>query len=169
MGHSNQACVRTGEGILRLTDRLRVEHGVFLQQLRLLDWLVSEGRPDPILRAVALTITEAEEKHSRSEERLLHPALTRILGAESPALVATRDEHDELRGLATLIRAGSADKAMIERFSTVLRSHLEAEIHGLFPLAEQYLTDEELSSMTNWHVEHVLDEAGRPDLGSSTG
>ena len=145
---------------MRLTDRLRVEHGVFLQQLRLLDWLISEGKPDAILRAVALTIAEAEERHSRSEERLLHPALARVLGASSPPLDASANEHDELRGLGNLIRDGSAGRALVSRFATVLRAHLENEIHGLFLLAEQYLTDEELASMTNWHVEHILDEIG---------
>ena len=41
---------------MRITDRLKVEHGVFLQQLRVLRSLVELDAPTPILAAVVETI-----------------------------------------------------------------------------------------------------------------
>lgn len=144
---------------MRITDRLRVEHGIFLHQLRLLEWMASERAPEPVLKAVAETIATAEERHSRIEERLLYPVVAELLGPCSPVLAATAAEHDEIRGLLGLIRGGGADQDSVLRFVDAMRSHMESEIHGLFVLAEEHLTDEQLSTLTNWNVEHVEEEA----------
>ncbi|HUG54841.1 MAG TPA: hemerythrin domain-containing protein [Vicinamibacteria bacterium] len=149
---------------MRITDRLKVEHGVFLQQLRMLRELVALKAPAPILAAVVETIAVAEERHSEIEDGALYPALTRALGEGFPALVAVRAEHLDIREHVAKIRSGAFDEADVDAFARVLHDHLEREIHSTFALAEEWLTEQELTTMCNWNVEHVFDAAGRRAL-----
>jgi hemerythrin-like domain-containing protein len=146
---------------MKITDRLKVEHGVFLQQLRVLRSLVELKAPKPILAAVVETIAVAEEQHSQIEEQALYPALAKVLGPGSSALVTVASEHAALRQRVAQIRGGEFDAADVTAFADVLREHLEHEIHNLFALADEWLTEEQLVSMCNWNVEHVYDAAGQ--------
>jgi len=149
---------------MKVTDRLKAEHGVFLQQLRVLRSLVELKAPNPILAAVVETIAVAEEQHSQIEEQALYPALAKVLGPGSPALVAVASEHAALRQRVAKIRGGEFDVADVTEFADVLRDHLEHEIHTLFALADESLTETQLVSMCNWNVEHVYDVAGQRAL-----
>jgi hypothetical protein len=42
-----------------------------------------------------------------------------------------------------------------------LGSHIEKEIHLIFPLAEEWIPEETLSQMCDWYAEHVRDRSGR--------
>jgi hemerythrin-like domain-containing protein len=146
---------------MRITDRLKVEHGVFLQQLRVLRSLVELKAPHAILAAVVETIAMAEEQHSHIEERALYPALAKVLGPTSPALATVAAEHAALRQRVAKIRGGDFEVADVIAFADTLEDHLEREIHTLFALADEWLTEEQLVSMCNWNVEHVYDAAGQ--------
>ena len=146
---------------MRITDRLKVEHGVFLQQLRVLRSLAASKAPNPILAAVVETIVVAEEHHSQIEERALYPALAKVLGPGSPGLVTVAGEHAALRQRVARIRGGEFESADVIAFADTLENHLEREIHTLFALADEWLTEEQLVSMCNWNVEHVYDAAGQ--------
>ena len=140
---------------MRLTDRLKAEHGVFLWQLDHLQRLVRDEAPLEILRAVAETIASAEERHSAVEDRLLYPALAGAIGREFPLLQRSRAAHDELRQLVAFIRSGRFDESTVEAFAERLRDHLEREIHDVFALAEEVLSAEKLEAMANWDVDHI--------------
>ena len=145
---------------MKITDRLKVEHGVFLCQLRLLRGLVELKAPTPILAAVVETIAVPEEQHSQIEEQALYPALAKVLGPGSSALLAVARDHAALRQQVARIRGGDFEIADISRFADLLHEHLEHEIHTLFALADEWLTEAQLVSMCNWNVEHVYDAAG---------
>lgn len=149
---------------MRITDRLKVEHGVFLQQLRVLRSLVELKAPNAILAAVVETIAVAEEQHSQIEEQALYPALAKVLGPRSSALVTVAGEHAALRQRVAKIRGGEFDVADITELADTLHDHLEHEIHTLFALADEWLPEEQLVSMCNWNVEHVYDAAGQRAL-----
>jgi len=146
---------------MRITDRLKVEHGVFLQQLRVLRSLVELDAPTPILAAVVETIAVAEEQHSQIEERALYPELAKVLGPGSSDLAMVAAEHGALRQRVAKIRGGDSDVADVAAFADTLHDHLEHEIHTLFALADEWLTEDQLVSMCNWNVEHVYDAAGQ--------
>jgi len=146
---------------MKITDRLKVEHGVFLQQLRVLRRLVELKAPKPILAAVVETIAAAEEQHSQIEEQALYPVLAKVLGPGASALVTVATEHAGLRQGVARIRGGDFDVADVVAFADLLHDHLEREIHTLFALADEWLTEEQLVSMCNWNVEHVYDAAGQ--------
>jgi len=149
---------------MKITDRLKVEHGVFLQQLKVVRELLALDAPPAVLAAIVETIATAEERHSEIEDRALYPALTRALGDGFPALVAVRAEHAAIRQAVATIRSGEFVAADVEHFARIVRDHLEHEIHSLFALAEEWLTEEQLASMCNWNVEHVYEEAGQRAL-----
>jgi hemerythrin-like domain-containing protein len=149
---------------MKITDRLKVEHGVFLRQLRYLEDLLEREAPKAVLAAALETIARAEEHHTMIEDRLLYPELTRVFGEDLPALRELAQEHDHVRLLVSVIRSGEFDADDVHRFIEALRVHLEREIHQVFPLVEEVLPPERLASLSNWDAEHVL-ESLRPGAG----
>ena len=146
---------------MRITDRLKAEHGVFLRQLRTLERMHAEGAPKETLAAAVRTIAEAEAHHSDLEDRVLYPALTRVVGPGDPGLQAVAREHARLREMSDAILAGG-DAADVAEYARLAREHFEHEIHGVFVMAEEWLEDAELERMANWNVDHTFEETGRP-------
>jgi hemerythrin-like domain-containing protein len=146
---------------MRITERLKAEHGVFLFQLDHLRRLVESRAPLETLRAVVDAIASAEMHHSEIEDRLLYPLLARAAGVEPPLLQRSREEHEEVRRLVVQIQAGFFDEVTVVAFLERLRSHLEHEIHDLFALADELIPPEHLVSLSNWDVEHLYEANGR--------
>jgi hemerythrin-like domain-containing protein len=146
---------------MKITERLKAEHGVFLFQLDHLERLVQSQAPRPILKAVVEAIASAEEHHSAIEDRLLYPALVKVIGRESPLMKKSEREHEEVHKLVDQIRSGSFDEATVTAFVTLLRKHLEREIHDLFGLADDMIPVDQLVSMSNWDVEHLYEANGK--------
>jgi hemerythrin-like domain-containing protein len=143
---------------MKITDRLKVEHGVFLRQLRYLEQLLEQDAPKPVLATAVETIARAEEHHTMIEDRLLYPELAKVFGEDLPALRELADEHDQVRRLVATIRSGDFSAGDVHRLVKTLRVHLEREIHQIFPLVEEILPAERLVSLSNWDSEHVLEE-----------
>ena len=146
---------------MKITDRLKVEHGVFLLQLRRLDEMVGRGAPLEALQATLETIASAEEWHSSLEDRLLYPALAETLGGDNAVLQDVAEDHRALKSLSDRVRAGGFTSDDVVAYGARLRTHLEREIHGVFRLAEQRISPERLASMCNWDAEHIFEEAGK--------
>jgi hemerythrin-like domain-containing protein len=147
---------------MRITDRLKAEHGVFLRQLKTLERLREEGASTALLGAVVAVIAEAEEHHSALEDRVLYPALVRVLGPEEATLLGVAREHEKLHALSSAILGGRFEAADVAEYARLAREHFEHEIHGVFVLAEEWLEDGELARMANWNVDHTFEEMGRP-------
>ena len=142
---------------MKITERLKVEHGVFLFQLDHLEKLVRSQAPPQILKAVVEAIASAEEHHTEIEDRPLFPALAKAAGRELPLLVKSGQEHHEVKNLVDLIRSGSFDEVTVTSFVELMRKHLEREIHDVFTLVEEMIPTEQLVSMSNWDVEHLYE------------
>ena len=147
---------------MRITDRLKAEHGVFLRQLKTLERLIAEGATNAALGTAVGVIADAEEHHSALEDRVLYPALVRILGAAHASLVAVAAEHERLHALSAAIRAGGFEATDVGEYVRVAREHFEHEIHGVFVLAEEWIEAADLERMANWNVDHTHEELGRP-------
>ena len=147
---------------MRITDRLKAEHGVFLRQIKTLERLLQEGASAEALKAVVAALADAEEHHSELEDRVLYPALVRVLGAEEATLQGVAREHLRLRELASAILSGRFEGKDVLEYARAAREHFEHEIHGVFVLAEEWIGDEELERMANWNVDHTFEEMGRP-------
>jgi hemerythrin-like domain-containing protein len=146
---------------MKVTDRLKVEHGIFLEQLRFLEELVVRNAPPLVLRAVVETIAAAEEHHSQVEEQVLFPAVTNVMGEGFTPLLSVEADHQLIQSLTAQIQSGDVDRDVVLAYVAVMRNHMEEEIHGLFPLLDEILGEERLETLSNWNEEHVLIEAGK--------
>jgi hemerythrin-like domain-containing protein len=146
---------------MKITERLKAEHGVFLFQLDHLERLVRGRAPRPILKAVVEAIASAEEHHSAIEDRLLYPALVKMIGREFPLMQKAEREHGEVQRLVDQIRSASFDETTVTAFVALLRKHLEREIHDVFALADDMIPVDQLVSMSNWDVEHLYEANGK--------
>ena len=147
---------------MKLTDRLRVEHGVYLLQLRHVEELLAAEAAPEALAAALSTVVVAEAHHSRLEDAVLYPELERRIGADAAPLVEVRQAHERLHVLAAQARL-SASPADVRVFVDALREHMEQEIHHVFPLIEELISEELLSSLGNWQEDHIRHELGRPE------
>ena len=146
---------------MKITERLKAEHGVFLFQLDHLERLVQARAPRAILKAVVEAIASAEEHHSAIEDRLLYPALVKMIGREFPLMKKAEREHEEVQKLVDQIRSASFDETTVTAFVALLRKHLEREIHDVFSLADDMIPVDQLVSMSNWDVEHLYEANGK--------
>jgi hemerythrin-like domain-containing protein len=149
---------------MKITDRLKVEHGVFLLQLRQLEQMIVARAPAVAVGAAIETIAHAEAHHAALEDRLLYPALAEKLGADSPPLREVRADHQRIQQLLDRIRAGDTDSQATLELVRVMRDHMEREIHQVFTLAENVLSEADLSGMCNWDVQHIFEESGNEAL-----
>jgi hemerythrin-like domain-containing protein len=143
---------------MKLTDRLKVEHGIFLRQLRYLDHLLLSRASKAALATAADIICRAEEQHAALEDRVLYPEMAKALGEAHPTLRLLAEDHDRIRELVAKTRSGEVEEDCIRRLVHFLRAHMEREIHQVFPLAEQLLSEITLNRLSNWDVEHVHEE-----------
>ena len=146
---------------MKITDRLKVEHGVFLKQLAFLEGLVKLDAPSRLLAVVAEAIVMAEEDHSQIEGRILYPELEKAVGKESSALRQVAEDHTAIAAVVKRVRAGENDPKTILEFVRLMREHLEREIHGMFALAEEFIPTERLEKLSNWEEELVYESVGR--------
>jgi hemerythrin-like domain-containing protein len=146
---------------MKITERLKVEHGVYLLQLRHLEDLVKAQAEAEVLRSVVKAIAVAEDQHSKLEDNVLYPELAKVVGDAFAPLLQVKEDHRKLAELSA--RAGdSGDPSDVQVFIDYLRAHLEREIHNLFALAEEVLAEDKLRSLGNWQEEHIYREMGRP-------
>ncbi len=146
---------------MKLTDRLKVEHGIFLKQLAFLEGLVKLDAPPNLLAAVAETIALAEEDHSQLEGRLLYPLLEKAVGSDYGPLQQVAQDHADLSALVERVRGGAPSAKLVLELVNLMRDHLEREIHGLFALAEEWIPAERLEALCNWEEEHLYESLGR--------
>ena len=149
---------------MKITDRLKVEHGVFLMQLRHLEQMIVARAPVAGVAAAIETIAQAESHHSALEDRLLYPAMAQKLGADCAPLRDVRADHQRIQQLLDKVRAGDTDAQTTLELVGVLRDHMEREIHQVFTLAESVLSEEDLRAMCNWDVQHIFEESGNEAL-----
>jgi hemerythrin-like domain-containing protein len=152
---------------MRITERLKAEHGVLLFQLRHLQDLVRLGASLEVLKAVVDTIANADDRHSGMEARLLYPALAMVVGPESPLLQRSKAAHEELRRLRAWIDAGVFDSSTVDAYAERLRDHLEREIHDVFAVVEDSLPAERLAAMSSWDVDHIHEVNARREGGAA--
>lgn len=146
---------------MKITERLNVEHGVFLTMLERLEDLVQLKAPSDVLAGVAQTVLDVIEPHCRIEDRWLYPTLAGAFGHDFPPLAAAEAEHHEIQKLAREVQGVGCSARAVSALVVALGSHIEKEIHLIFPLAEEWIPEETLSQMCDWYAEHVRDRSGR--------
>lgn len=145
--------------MMKVTERLKAEHGVLLLLLDHLEDVLRRGAGPEVLRATTATVAAAEEKHALFEERLLFRLVAASLGPDSPVVSALLDEHEHITALSQRILSGAFDEGTVAAYVTFLRQHIERETHRYFPLIDEIVPEEKLVAVSNWDAEHVAREA----------
>src|SRR5512141_2215491 len=133
---------------MRITDVLRIEHGLLRRMMRELgDWL-AHSIPAPALRERALMFSIALEDHAQREEKLLFDPL-RAKSSDAHYWVDMMEiVHDEVRGLFEEI--ASAPRDPTDKLWTILQlteEHFVKEENDVFPLAENLIDFETLPQL----------------------
>lgn len=142
---------------MKATECLNVEHDVFETQLDRLDLAIKETKrykPEAVQAMVEL-LRVAVDRHAHIEEGGLYKALEPHLGREQGPLAVMELEHEEIRKTVVEIakwkppQKGEVLRKNAERFSSILRGHIEKERNVLFPMADQVLGDEKLLKLAH--------------------
>jgi hemerythrin-like domain-containing protein len=145
--------------MMKVTERLKAEHGVLLMLLDHLEDLLRDGADAGVLQATSAAVAAAEEKHALFEERLLFRLLGASFGPASPLVSSLLDEHARIAELSRFIQSGTFDEGTVGAYVAGLRQHIERETHRLFPLIDEIVPEEKLVTISNWDAEHVAREA----------
>ncbi len=121
---------------MKITDRLNVEHGVFLGLLQYLQDLLEAGAPLTATAASARTIAEAHQKHSRLEDEELIPLIRGIL-EDDPTFQAVEAEHRRIEQMVTRVTDRGVDEQSLRTFVEVLRAHIGNEMQLLERIPKQ--------------------------------
>lgn len=149
---------------MKITERLKVEHGIFLRQLHHVEVLLKRHAEPAELAAAVDVIAAADEYHAAIEDIVVYPALAEVLGADADPLRKMAADHARVKDLVETIRSGAFDEATVSTYVNTFRDHMEREIHRIFPLVDEAVPEERLAEASRWDVEHVFDEAGESAL-----
>jgi hypothetical protein len=138
---------------MRVTERLRVEHGILLRQLHHLDTLLEEGAPPAVLQGAVGSVEVTRRSAAELESGVLLPVLGRLLGRDYGALRQAEADHRELAVLAALIREERPTREDVRRYAERLRVHLGSELSSLFAMAEETIPAHRMEALVCWEAE----------------
>ena len=133
---------------MRITDRFRSEHAVFVQQLGVLDAMLRGGASlDEVIAGIRI-LAAPLHRHAQNEESTLFPALDP--DADAPIRILTQEHSQIERWLqrmtsAPVTRADLTD--IFRSFDALLQGHIVREDEVLFPMAERALGESELVAL----------------------
>jgi len=141
---------------MKITDALLGEHAVLY---RLLDYCASEADRWDLTTAhgVAGALEAALGSHAQVEDSLLFTAMDGFFPPGVGPLAVMRGEHQEIEG--SVERALASDdlelvRSLLRRIPGLAREHFAKEEQVLFPMAEQHLGEEELTTIgARWAAE----------------
>ena len=146
---------------MKITERLKAEHGILLILLDHLDDVLRRRAGREAMQATVDAIAAAEEEHALLEDKLLFGLLAESLHPECPTLTALQEDHRHIGHIAQQVRLGAFDEEMVRGYSSRLRQHIERETHYFFPLVEELVAEDALATLGNWDEEHVLRQVRR--------
>lgn len=138
---------------MKVTELLNVEHGVFLTQLANLEKLLRANAPKESLAALVHSIALAVDAHKEIEEKFLYPAIEEALGPNFPPLIVMEQEHQAIERAIQNVASGTFNGGTVQFFIDTLRQHIHKEIKVLFPMAEDNISEQELSEMARKGLE----------------
>jgi len=134
---------------MKITDALQAEHFVFHNLFDYLDQVVPTAQNLVEIKALAALLESVHEAHSRVEDQLIIEPLMHCLDniAQAENFEAEHKEIDE--SLRNVEKAQTIEEARLQLLRTVhwCRKHFDREERIIFPLAEQWLKDQNLTDL----------------------
>ncbi len=132
---------------MRITDRYRAEHAVFVQQLGVLTTMLRGGASLYEVIAGVRTLAAPLRTHAENEEHALFPALGP--DADAPVQILTQEHSQIERWIGQMTAPGSRVEVatIFASFDRLLRGHIVREDEVLFPMAERALDESDLVAL----------------------
>jgi hemerythrin-like domain-containing protein len=134
---------------VKVTQAFLGEHAVFYAQFDYLEDALPGAASQDWVIAQALVLQSAVATHAQLEEELLFTQLEPHTGQGGP-LAVMRMEHEEIENtLDAIPEAADLDSARgrLLRVIQVARQHFAKEEQVLFPMADQFLNQEQLEQL----------------------
>ena len=134
---------------MKITEALQAEHFVFHNLFDYIEQTVPTAQNLVEIKALAALLEAVHEAHSRVEDELIIEPLIHCLDniAQAENFEAEHKEIDEsLRGVAKAITIEEA-RLLLLRTVHWCRKHFDREERIIFPLAEQWLKDRNLTDL----------------------
>jgi hemerythrin superfamily protein len=121
-----------------ITKMIRMDHSHVLVLAHRYQATTRPARKQALVKSICLAL----EIHARLEEEVFYPALAEVAG-DNEVLAKSKPEHDEMRRLIALLRAGEPEQAdYADNFMALMREvlhHVADEETVLLPEAERLL------------------------------
>lgn len=134
---------------MKITEALQAEHFVFHNLFDYLEKTVPGLQNLIEIKALANLLESLHEAHSRIEDQLILEPLAHCIDniAQAENFEAEHKEIDE--SMAGVLRAETVDEARVLLLRTVhwCRKHFDREERIIFPLAEQWLKEKNLTDL----------------------
>ena len=155
---------------MKITDALRGEHGVLyvlFEDVR--ETINASDNIDVIGKSIS-TLDKALLSHAEIEDTILFPALEQHIGGMGP-LEMMRAEHqgvDELVAAARVEQDVAALKSQAKQLIDLAFGHFQKEENALFAMAEQFLSEEELSALGDqWAAKRNVEIQGQSCISAA--
>ena len=139
---------------MRITDRLRVEHGVFLAIFDQVEQMLPKLQTLDEVKVIGRLLEPLLHQHSDLEENLAFSALNHIQKETQPFERLHLDHQEKNDLLTQVAKAGGVTEArhLLRTAMVLMRVHFSYEDQTAFPLMEKALQDESLETLGNVQV-----------------
>jgi hemerythrin-like domain-containing protein len=134
---------------MKLTDALRGEHAILYEIFKCVSDTLDKNDDIEVIRNSVSILERSLMTHAAIEDEFLFPELDPHIGNMGP-LEMMRAEHHSIDAFLTAIRRENdvaALKATIRQLLELAFGHFQKEELALFGLAEQFLSEEELTTL----------------------
>ncbi len=134
---------------MKITDALRGEHAVLYVLFEDVRETINDSDNIEIIRKSISTLDKALLSHAAIEDNILFPALDQHIAGMGP-LEMMRAEHKNVDELVEAARVEQDMAALISQAKQLIDlafGHFQKEEMALFAMAEQFLSEEELTAL----------------------
>jgi len=155
---------------MKITDALRGEHGVLYVLFEDVRETINDNDNIDVIRKSIATLDRALLSHASIEDTILFPALDPHIGQMGP-LDIMRAEHqsvDELLNAARSEQDVAALKSQATQLIELAFGHFQKEEMALFAMAEQFLSEEELTALGDqWAAKRNVEIQGQSCISAA--
>ncbi len=155
---------------MKITDALRGEHAVLYVLLEDVRETISDSDNIDVVKKSISTLDRALLSHAEIENNILFPALDPHIGQMGP-LEMMRSEH---QGIDELLEASRSEqdvavlKSLAKQLVDLAYGHFQKEEMALFAMAEQFLSEDELSALGDqWAAKRNVEVQGQSCISAA--
>ena len=155
---------------MKLTDALRGEHAILYELFNGVRETLNDSEDVNVIRTAVAMLERNLRSHAAIEDEFLFPELDPHIGNLGP-LEMMRTEHRGIDELLEAIRHENdvaAIKGLVVDLHELAFGHFQKEEMALFGMAEQFLSEEELTTLgEKWAAKRNVDVEGHSCMSAA--